>query len=319
MILANVLIQLRLALGEVILRKLLHQAQNSLESAGGFFAGLVERPEPGHIDVGVAGGGHRHGERRARLSNRTGQADQREADALVKWIAKRLTSIENLEGSVERSQQIHAHRVVEIKNFSRRQSRARADNQLAGRRINLDDPASPHNQARDLVTIPLGRAAPALQEQFVRLTIGQPGGEQNLLMVTVASRVNLTVNGNQRFRVAETASLAKRQVKGDGLVRFPIRGNLEGGAQGEFLTWPAPVGIGENFDPLRPGGHLPPIGLGFVQFGGGRVGVGKIGKIRQIRLAAIDQRLDQRQALGNFFDSPADGMGHGLTPIFEEA
>ena len=49
------LIDLRLALREVIIGELLHQADHVLECALGFAAGLTECPQPGNVDVRVAG------------------------------------------------------------------------------------------------------------------------------------------------------------------------------------------------------------------------------------------------------------------------
>lgn len=37
-------------------------------------------------------------------------------------------------------------------------------------------------------------------------------------------------------------------------------------------------------------------------------------EIRQRRKAALDQRLNQREALGDFFESPANGVRHGVAP-----
>ena len=55
-ILAHVVVELRLALRKVIIGELFHQAQHGVEGAPGLAPGLVERPQPGHVNVGVTGG-----------------------------------------------------------------------------------------------------------------------------------------------------------------------------------------------------------------------------------------------------------------------
>ena len=68
-VLAHEVIQLRLALAEVIIGELLHVAQHIGEGARGFLAGLGERPQPGHVDVGMPAGMDGHIQRGACLGN----------------------------------------------------------------------------------------------------------------------------------------------------------------------------------------------------------------------------------------------------------
>ncbi len=247
-ILADGLVQMGLALGEVIFGELLHQTQDGVKRAGSFAAGLVEGPQPGHVDVGVAGGGERDVQRRAAAGNGTVQSRQRGDDAVVKALPERFAGVENLEGVVEGVEQPNPDGIVAIKDFGRSQGDARADDEIAGRLVDLDDCAGAHDGAGDGTGVPVvAQACPALQDQLVRLAVGPLRAQQNLLVVAVTGGERNAVHVDQRFGVAEVPRIAQGQVEGDGLVGVPIGGNLETAAQGEFGEWSAPVGVGDDF------------------------------------------------------------------------
>ncbi len=68
-VLSYKIVELGLALGEVVIRELFHQAQHGVEGASRFAPGLAERPQPGHVNVSVAGGDDGYVQRRASLLN----------------------------------------------------------------------------------------------------------------------------------------------------------------------------------------------------------------------------------------------------------
>ncbi len=231
MILADVLVELGLALGEVVLGELLHQAQGGVEGARGFAAGLVEGPQPGHVDVGVAGGGHGHIQRRAGIGSGAVQRHQRRDDAFVEALSERLADVEDLERGVEAIEQPNPDGVVGVKDPGRCQGHARRGDELAGGLVDLHDRAGAHDGARHRAGVPVvAQASPALQDQLVRPAVGPLRAQQHLLVVAVARGVGQAVHNHQRLGMAEVARVAQRQVEGDGLAGVPIGGNLEGGA-----------------------------------------------------------------------------------------
>ncbi len=54
-VLSHEVVELRLALGEVIIGEFFHQPQHGVEAAPGLAADLVYGPQPGHVQVSVAG------------------------------------------------------------------------------------------------------------------------------------------------------------------------------------------------------------------------------------------------------------------------
>jgi hypothetical protein len=87
-ILPNVVVELRLALGEVVVGELLHQVQHGVEGAAGLAPRLAQRPQPGDVDVGVAGADHLHVERRAGFGDALRSAPRARRHAGVEGVAK---------------------------------------------------------------------------------------------------------------------------------------------------------------------------------------------------------------------------------------
>ena len=173
---------------------------------------------------------------------------KRQDDAPVEALPERLAGVEDLERGVEGVEQPNPDRVIAIKDFGRSQGDARADDEIAGRLVDLHDGAGAHDGAGDGAGVPVvAQACPALQHKLVRLAIRPLRTQQNLLVVAVTGGVGNAVHGDQRFGVAEVTRIAQGQVKSDGVVGVPIGGNLETGAQGEFGEGCAPVGVGEDF------------------------------------------------------------------------
>ena len=98
----------------MVVGELLHQAQHGVEGAPGLAPGLAQRPQPGHVDVGVAGGDDAHVERRPGLGDAGAQRGVRGRDAGVEGVAERLAGVEDLEGLVERVEQVALGRLVGV-------------------------------------------------------------------------------------------------------------------------------------------------------------------------------------------------------------
>ena len=114
LILAHVLVELRLALAEMIGREPLHVAQHVVEGALRLAAGLAERPEPGNINVRVPGGVDGHIQRRAGFGEAGLQRGGRRLDAGVEGCAERIAGLEYVEGVVQGVEQAVAGGMVGV-------------------------------------------------------------------------------------------------------------------------------------------------------------------------------------------------------------
>ena len=56
----HIVVKLGLALAEMIIGELFHQAQHIMKGAPGFAPGLAQRPQPSYINVRMTGGDDRH-------------------------------------------------------------------------------------------------------------------------------------------------------------------------------------------------------------------------------------------------------------------
>ena len=105
-ILAHEIIKLRLALGEVIFGELLHQAHHGVERASGLAPNLVDRPQPGHVEMRVTGGSNGHVQRRAGLLNSRLKGGMRGRNAGIKGLGKWLAGVQDLERFVQSIEQM---------------------------------------------------------------------------------------------------------------------------------------------------------------------------------------------------------------------
>ena len=82
------------------------------------------------------------------------------------------------------------------------------------------------------------------------VSVTPPFGEKNLVVVTVAAGVRLTIDVDERFGVAEVAGDAQRQMKGDRAIRAPVGRHGEAAAEYEIESRSAPRHTPRNRDEL---------------------------------------------------------------------
>ena len=80
------------------------------------------------------------------------------------------------------------------------------------------------------------------------VSVTPPVGEKNLVVVTVAAGVRLTVDVDERLGVAEVAGDAQRQMKGDWAIPAPAGRHGEAAAEYEIESRPAPRRTPRNRD-----------------------------------------------------------------------
>jgi len=99
-VLAHIVIELGLALGEVVVGELLHEAHDGVEGAAGLAPRLAQSPQPGGVDVGVAAGDDADVHRLAGLGDALAQSSQCAGDTGVEGVAERLAQVHQFEGIV---------------------------------------------------------------------------------------------------------------------------------------------------------------------------------------------------------------------------
>src|SRR5215211_5125975 len=128
----------------------------------------------------------------------------------------------------------------------------------------------------------------------MRASIVPLGGQRNLLMVTIACSVWLTIHVGQRLRMAEVTGSAQRKVKGHRNVPLPVVRHLELSAHHK---------IGEPLAPIGVRGECCPVIIIHLESNWRRFRRARelaIAKGRERLIAAIDQWLNQRKALSDF-------------------
>src|SRR5206468_6436993 len=119
--------------------------------------------------------------------------------------------------------------------------------ELARRRIDLHDRTLAHVEL-DVRIAANVTACPAMQREWVRLTVEEGFREREFAMVAVSSSVRLSVDVGQRLRVAEVVRIAERQVERIREALVGIR-NLEGRSQDKILSPTTPVSVRLDFFP----------------------------------------------------------------------
>ncbi len=268
-VLAHVVVELRLALREVIFRKLLHQPQHSVEGAASLLPRDAQRPQPGHIDVSVTRADHLDVERRPGFGDAGVQRSMGGGHTGVELLAKRGVAgrhegesfqvlhrrgarVEYLEGGVERVEQMPLRRVVVVEARGCLQRHARRDQKVARRLVDQHNFAWSHEErARARVDGVAKETAPAVQVEQMLGAVAPVRGQANLLVMAVASGVSHAVDVGKRLRMAEVARLTQRQIKGNRGVGGPIVRHTKGGAQHEVGVALAPVAVWLDHCPLR--------------------------------------------------------------------
>ena len=116
-----------------------------------------KRPQPGHVDVGVAGGADAYIQRRARLGNTITQYIVGTTNAGVKVFCQGLTRFQQLERCVQRVEQSSLGRCILVQCIGDAQGNPRRGNEIARRLVDLHDGAGAHEELG--VHIATGKAA----------------------------------------------------------------------------------------------------------------------------------------------------------------
>jgi len=296
--LLGVLVKLRLALRELVLRELLHQAQNGAEGASRLSPDLRQSPQPGNVDVRVPDADDVHVHRLASGQDALFQCPQSCWDALVeRFRAYRVARVQRHECRFQRVVKLSLDRIVVAKLRDDFQRHARGGDKIARRLVDLDDGALAHEQLGQLAAA-IGAPRPAVQRQAVSLSIAPGGGQHDFLVVAVGGGIRLSVDVRQRFRVAEVVRLAQRQVERDW--RIPPGRNFELAAHDEVGCPGSPVRM--RRDDLPPAVvNICPDGRRFLRAGQRLV---VEGGDRLVLL--INQRFNQFEALRDFCRCPAN-------------
>ncbi len=296
-ILADIIVKLGLRLGKDKIGELLGKAHGVIEGAPGLAPGLGKRPQPGHVDVGVAGSGniHRHG--LAGMGDTCAQIGQGGGQRGVKVLAKGLAQVDAFEGIIQAGEQLVAGGMVFVEHVGDAQRGAGQGMKLARGGVYFHHEAGAHQQLEALIGA--HAPAPAVQRQDVFAPVAEFGRDAHFLVVAVDRRGRLAVDIGQGFRMAEIVSDTDRQEK-RAVGGIPIRRQAETGAQGEIEARPAPH---------RIGGDAFPAGIVQIGLDGRRRGDGwrrqlEKAPIGQGQAAAVNERLDQVDALGNFIGGP---------------
>ncbi len=158
LILLDELIELRLALCEMIVGELLHQADHVVERPLGFAAGLTQRPQPGDVDVGMAGGVDDYIHRGTSCFDARSQYDQSRLDAIIESITiQRVTRVQGGKCIVERVQQSVPGGIILIQILCRLECHARQDDQIPRGLVDLHERTLSHVEPGEHVAT--GRAA----------------------------------------------------------------------------------------------------------------------------------------------------------------
>ena len=242
-VLADVVVDLGLALSEMVVGELLHEPERGMEGTAGFAAGLTQRPEPGDVDVGVAGGEYVHVHGRTRPFDAGAQHGVSLGNAGIETLAERLPNIEDLESVVKGIEQMTLGRLV-IKALGNAKGRSGTGDEVPGRLVDLDYGAGTHEQLSVKFALAAAASAgPAVQGEEVRGAVFPSSVDQNFLMVAVAGGNGNFIHVGKELRVAEIAGFSQRQVECNGRIQIPVRRYLEIGAQNVVGHPPTPIGV----------------------------------------------------------------------------
>jgi len=143
-ILGDVEVELRLALGEVKLRELLHQPQDTAEGARCLAPGLAGGPQPGYVYVGVSHGDDVHCHRWPCRRQALIEGLLRYCDAIVEAVPESLTEVQLAKRLIKGVQQARPGGIVLVQFFDHAQCHAGCGCKIAGGLVNLHDFRSAH-------------------------------------------------------------------------------------------------------------------------------------------------------------------------------
>ena len=204
----DVLIQLRLALQEDVLVEFLHQAQHSGEGALGLFPGVLQPPQPRHVDVGVAHDVDRdlgllpeHGQLGPELP-------KRRADGIVEAVR---VPVDLVERAIQRLRQGILHSVAVVQQPDRLDDGLGQIVQLVGVRMEIA-----HLGLLDaMAQLALRAAALHARPEHERQNHGLSGEglEVHVVVVGVHALIGMAVHVQQRFKAAVVAAAGLAEVE----------------------------------------------------------------------------------------------------------
>ncbi len=210
-ILPHIVVKLGLALGEMVVGELLHQAQYGVERAPRFSSCLSQRPQPSDVDVGVTGGDDTDVLWWAGLLDASTQHVVRRRYASVESIAKGLTDVQDLESFIQCVVQMPLGRLVIAEPIGNAERHAGGGDKIPGVLVDLHDGALAYEELCVRVApAPASPARPAVQRQQVGLTIAPALRQQELLVVPVTSCVGHTIDVGQKLWVTKVPGHAQR-------------------------------------------------------------------------------------------------------------
>ena len=173
MILNDVLVNLGLALEKAKVRELFHQPQDTAERARSLAARLAERPQPGHVQMGMAHSNDIHRQGGAGRCQALIESLLCRRDTLVETVSERLalSMIERLtedqaaECLIQGTQQAHSGGIVLVQFPEYAQSHAGCGHKIASGLVDLHDFRLAHHDRL------LARSDPTMQGQHMRSTI----------------------------------------------------------------------------------------------------------------------------------------------------
>ena len=140
-------------------------------------------------------------------------------------------------------------------------------------------------------------------------SVTPPVGEKNLVVVTVAAGVRLTIDVDERLGVTEVAGDAQRQMKGDRAIRAPVGRHGEAAAEHEIESRSAPRHAPRNRDESivdrLVDRRLDDRGLEGT----------KLKRLDQ-RSPGVDLLLDEAQACAHLVDGAAGLVIHRVTQFW---
>jgi hypothetical protein len=132
---------------------------------------------------------------------------QRSRHAGVEVVSEGFSRVEHEECFVEGGEQLGADGVDVAELFDHAEGDTSQSVQVPGRLIDLDDRAGAHHEwchLFDRETRPgRGSARPTVQGELVAVPVTPPVGQTNLAVMTVAAGVRLTIDVDERLRMAE--------------------------------------------------------------------------------------------------------------------
>ena len=242
---AHVVVQLRLALSEVEVGELVHEAQRVVKRPPGLAACLRNRPQPRNVDVGVPCSGDVDVGGRPTRRHRLPSDTQRSWHAGVEVLSEGLSRVEHEDCLVEGGEQPSANWVDVAKLVDHAEGDTSQSVEVPGWLIDLDDRAGAHHEWCHLFDCDgrpgRGSARPTVQGELMAVSVTPPVGEKNLVVVTVAAGVRLTVDVDERLGVAEVAGDAQWQMEGDWAIRAPAGRHGEAAAEYEIKSRHGPT------------------------------------------------------------------------------